>query len=444
MSEAGNIGPATNPQRTPVRFWWLKRLTVATAVFFAALVGLRYWALAVAEKRLRAEIDAIHARGEPILPADFAEPPIPGEQNAAVDLLKAGRIFKVPPQHKQAWDALSVTAFGPRDIATIDAVLEANHEPLALARLARAKPGLNWELKLEGPGWFALPMVNDMRELNLALGFATRRAYAKGRHGDAVEYLRDSLSIARAMERQPVLVSHLVAENITDLASSTAGSMAPQLQVDRTGGGQAQGAASEAQIKALIADLLEHSRGQRGGWRWAMLGERMWQFVVGRAIAEGGFAPQQRAGQSPWDRVQMWWLKPLLLSFQPSLIAAASSDTNAADAPDLPNALAKMPTANPAGSSTQLDYMRTMRAPSLRGMFIRHFQSVQRRRATSIALAARLYEVKYGRRPSRVEDLVPEFLAAAPTDPLSGAGAVISLATSGMAPATAPSSRPVR
>src|SRR3954465_7718318 len=92
----------------PQRFWWLKRLVVGFVLLEAAAVGLRYAAVAWAQKRLWRDINAIRARGEPILPQDFAEPPVAAEQNAAPDLASAGKSFTIPDGQNGAdlWDSL--------------------------------------------------------------------------------------------------------------------------------------------------------------------------------------------------------------------------------------------------------------------------------------------------------------------------------------------------
>ena len=48
-----------------------------------------------------------------------------------------------------------------------------------------------------------------------------------------------------------------------------------------------------------------------------------------------------------------------------------------------------------------------------------HFTMVAKRRLTATAAAIRLYEIDHGRRPDRLEDLVPTYLPAVPIDPWS-------------------------
>ena len=72
----------------------------------ALLIALRYVAAAVVDGHLRAEIERIKLRGEPIAPADFAEPKLADDENAAVPLVRAGFMVRILPQEDYAWSFL--------------------------------------------------------------------------------------------------------------------------------------------------------------------------------------------------------------------------------------------------------------------------------------------------------------------------------------------------
>lgn len=55
----------------PPRYWWLKRIVLAYALLFVALLILRLWWGHVAHNRLETEIAKYKAAGEPIEPEDF-------------------------------------------------------------------------------------------------------------------------------------------------------------------------------------------------------------------------------------------------------------------------------------------------------------------------------------------------------------------------------------
>src|SRR5437868_732958 len=91
----------------PRRFWWLKRIAVVMVLLAGLLLGLRYASLAVAKRRLEADIAALKAAGEPLEPEDFLERAVSPEEDAGPDLLAAGTMFVAPRQHLMAWNNLS-------------------------------------------------------------------------------------------------------------------------------------------------------------------------------------------------------------------------------------------------------------------------------------------------------------------------------------------------
>ena len=78
---------AAPPTPHPPRFRWLKRITLSLLVFVVVLVALRVvWGWRV-QREFDALIASYRAKGEPTTAADFADEPIPDEENA-VPLLR--------------------------------------------------------------------------------------------------------------------------------------------------------------------------------------------------------------------------------------------------------------------------------------------------------------------------------------------------------------------
>src|SRR3954464_14611613 len=70
--------PPPEPQHPhPPHYRRLKRYSVLTAKFLAATLILRLWWGHEAARRLGAEVEAIHARGEPALRQDFEPEEVP-------------------------------------------------------------------------------------------------------------------------------------------------------------------------------------------------------------------------------------------------------------------------------------------------------------------------------------------------------------------------------
>src|SRR4051812_47909590 len=189
MAEADTSADTT---ALPPRFWWLRRIGVAMVLLMGVLVGLRHVALYVAQRRLAAQIAAIKAGGEPLMPEDFADRPAPPEQDGGPDLLVAMRMFKVPPQHQQSWNQTPRFAPSTQNPAMADAVLAANQEAMAKVRAARGKPLINWGMPIR-PEVVSLPlaMSRQLRDLCDVFMIAAQRAQAQGRSDEAIEYMRD-------------------------------------------------------------------------------------------------------------------------------------------------------------------------------------------------------------------------------------------------------------
>src|SRR5678809_431534 len=83
------MNPSESDQPYPPRFRWLKRLGLIGVIALALLVGLRLWWGHLAQKRLDALVNDIHARGGKILISDYRTAPIADDQNAAVTLRAA-------------------------------------------------------------------------------------------------------------------------------------------------------------------------------------------------------------------------------------------------------------------------------------------------------------------------------------------------------------------
>ncbi len=127
--------------------------------------------------------------------------------------------------------------------------------------------------------------------------------------------------------------------------------------------------------------------------------------------------------------------RPVMLWGETNILRAASAELKAAEAEDLPTALEMLMPSNPAGGTTLLWKVRMIRGQMMKTHFVQHYQAVRQRRQAAITLAERLHELKYGKRAQRVAELVPEFLASVPVDPVAGGGKTLGLSLPMRAPA---------
>jgi hypothetical protein len=112
-------------------------------------VALRLWWGWEASRRLEAKIAEYRAAGQPVTIEDFQFPPVPDEENAAYYLMQAASAI-VNPTAEDAF--VEDLGSHPQLLAEhFDAVgrwVEANDEALRLARLARSKEKVDWQLTL--------------------------------------------------------------------------------------------------------------------------------------------------------------------------------------------------------------------------------------------------------------------------------------------------------
>jgi len=166
------------------------------------------------------------------------------------------------------------------------------------------------------------------------------------------------------------------------------------------------------------------------------MGERMAQLDLVLWLAGGKDVPEWASMPGQFNEPFMWWLRPMLLGDAPALLKISAVDIEAAGAPDAATANAKLATTKNI-PLTRSWWNIMLRNPNLSRLVARRYQAILLRRQAAVAMAARLFEIKYGRKPNSVQELVPEFLKEAPLDPVVGGGAVVFM------PA-APTTRPNR
>jgi hypothetical protein len=409
----------TSPQviAKPPRFWWLKRIVLAMLLLAGLLVALRYVSLHVAKRRLEAEINAIRARGEPLAPEDFLDRPVAAEDDAGPDLVAAGRTFAVPKQHVLSWNIINTRpyTYRPQDAATLEAIFTANQQALAKVRSARGKRVVNWQLAMNMPAR-AIPYHRlwELRQVSEALQIAAKKAITEGRQHEAVEYLRDCLMLSRSLETQPALISHLVGYGIQGNVSYIIMTIAPALRV-----GDGDGPASEAQVRALMQELLDDHEELRRGRKWAWQSERMMQMDLVYGLASEDEATRAAMHLNFYSRFVTWWMQPSMTANGGDLLGRANVYVRAAGAPDMPQAAQIL--REWENRSSRNWYLSRPGSP-MDGNLNSQFQTVYVRRQAAVALAAALFHLKYGRDAKDIHELVPEFLPQAPLDPLMGNG----------------------
>lgn len=418
----------------PRRRRWRRAAFVCLLVLVMAGAGYFTWSKR-AEQRLADYLADLRAQGEPTEPADLIHPPIPAEDDAAIDLLAAAALVDEQGEALKAYGQIPFDRpLSAEEIATISALVAAERDALDRVRVARGKRGADWRIPFQSPTVMTLlPHLNTQRTLATICRAAALDAQLRGDHAAAVEYLRDVLAMGEALDTQPVLVGHLVAIGIRALATHHFGELAPELVI--AAGGESRGiqeragakAASAEQVRGAIRELLDEARAG-AGFHGALRGERVMQVDTARLLADRKLNMNTVSGIVPGGGGGFGW-PPMprgLVLTDALLMAERTTDVlNTFDkSPDFPTYTAKLPPA-PAALQTKSFFhaAAALLMPSYDRFPVQHYRGMTDRRLAAVALALRLYAANHdGKYPSSLDELVPQYLPAVPKDPFAAGG----------------------
>ena len=405
-----------------------------TAIVLAVLIGVpivvhRGWACH-AERKFEGAVAAIRAAGEPILPEDFNVTGVDEAQNAGTLLLRAARLVVLTDEERKSLDPHELlTESRPAERDEACRLVAANKAAIDLVRQARGLTQVDWGVRIESPLTdVKLPHLTQQGWLLMVMRLAAVHDHLEGRDGPAVEKLRDALSAAKKMGRNPTdIVSHMASLGRICLVARLAELIIPELVVAdaRPTHGEA---ATPGQIKGLIGELLDQTsvgvnlvgafHHQRG-----IYVDSVMAVVAGRThLKFGGMGwwGSVVKNPDPADRVGAYIAKPLYFKDGLRLLAYGTSLMEAGRESDWPRARAKLP-AKPK-SGTKLESHTTLPVivdSSFDRIYKHHHATMALTRMAAVALAMRLYQLDHGDRPKDLGALVPAYLPAIPKDPLA-------------------------
>ncbi len=386
---------------------WLARLGLGVGVILLLAAGVWGWLQYDSARKLQAVIDAAHARGEPILRADFAPPSLPDAGNAAPLLREAaGPLATLDERECDVLLSPTGRSVGMTDAEAddlIESVLADHPEVLRLLAAARQKAGVAWPVTPGTPIMTTdLPHLNDCRFLVEFAANVARHRHRRGEDAAAVRRLRDAAFVGRAADASPLLVSHLAAVGCDALVADAAREIASTLKVNSTDG------ASAGEVRALIADLSDEA-GRRAEFHRSLLEEKLsvldsiegsrrgagyggatnffWRYNAVHA-AEGLDAVRAAAGKADWPAA-LAVLKPWVIESRPPRLHAVGD----------------------------------LLMPGWAKFVKTDFKAAATRRVAATALAIRLFQTDHnGKRPAALAALVPDYLPALPVDPFAPDG----------------------
>ena len=437
--------PPDQPARRKRHRWWKYAVCVLALLLLLPVVVRLWWGYS-AERELEAVVSQIEARGEPLAWADLAPEPIPDDDNAVLLYAKAAEVPLIAevetddrgdprtPEDEHLnrlqdmlGDLAASSNYRRRHAEEVREILELSRAAFRLCREGRDRKGANWQMDFSAPAIeYELPPLWAHRRLAEALWLAALVAHEAGDDAAAVGYLRDVLALGRCLHTMPTLLGHLVALNVQEHACEAIERIAPGLSVGRDRKG-----AKVANVRALMGELLD-VRAARAGLVAAMMGERSMIYDTVERLRRGEISASgiSGAGQENWGRRlgrragTGLFFGPLFTADEARMLRYMNKYVEAARQDSYPGAAAKLPVLKiPTSQIERFSMMLSMiLLPSFGKSHVHHYRHVATRRMTAAALAIRLYQLDRGRRPTKLEELVPRYLAAVPVDPFTKDG----------------------
>lgn len=380
------------------RFW--KRI----ATFLAVLTSSFALLLLYLEARYWREVSIRHRHGQRVLPEDFTVPPVADDQNAATYLHEVSIRLKPTPLQDWWTEHIRGRTLVPEQLQYAEE-LSTRADAFALLEKARQCPQVDWHVRLVSPvmDHLQLKYVNEQRNISPVYYLLAVCQHEMGNDRAAVGTVDNMLFIARAVDQQAFVVSHLVASAIDNMACDACMRMATSLQVyeDLSGSrDSATNATTRAAVVALIDQLLDdgprHAALLEGWERDRMESADLWRTDTGN-------------GEFVWinHRVLSLWAVDVMRRYD--VAARASNALNWRGVRTTFSSVAE-PTGMIASESTD----RLIRPIE------HHLKRMTERRVAATMLAMRLYQLDHsGAYARRLNDLVPHYMREVPIDPFS-------------------------
>ncbi|MBI1900199.1 MAG: hypothetical protein HYS13_03660 [Planctomycetia bacterium] len=224
--ETSADAPATKPERSlPLRKrcrlpWWAYAiLSLLVAGLAVAGVFAAWYAQAWSE--LRSEIAESRARGEPVWFSDLAPPPIPPEENGAMQLMEAYRRSAYTDRN---WDVVKtldelddILRYGghegtiQRDLKQLAELVEVNRESLAIVREALKKPRCQFPIDYTTLAPLDVPLADlyGAWALNRLRRAEFDVAYLRGDFSTCIEVIKTMYDASELLHDEPTAVAQI-------------------------------------------------------------------------------------------------------------------------------------------------------------------------------------------------------------------------------------------
>ncbi|HEV8378279.1 MAG TPA: hypothetical protein VGP99_05480 [Tepidisphaeraceae bacterium] len=380
------------------------------ALLLLVLVMRLVWGWSV-HRELQSRLSAIRARGEPINASEVVHQAVPDEDNAVLVYRKAISALneRVDCPRNSNLEYPDYFPRPPKWMALAEASEKAQSSVFPLVRSARQRQRAQFATSFSEQA--ELRYLGQLRDLANVINDGAEYSHLRGNDAEAIERLLDSLHLSRALAADDYLVSYLVAIGIDASTCHSIMLIASDLS------------AAPENIRSLIDQLLDE-KAHRDALKRTLINERVRQI--------------HSYVRSSRDH---WVLAPLadrdLIRELPNLELIL----HAADCPDFAQAqkfLQRCQWDIPPQSTRFVIFPSPTMIPRYSRWFYdsvdfspqveRCYRVLAERRLTAISLACRLYRDEHGQFPQNLQQLVPKYLPAIPTDPFFSDGRPIGYA----------------
>lgn len=387
----------------------LVALLITAAVILTARAAMNY----TEGRRLESALASLKAEGRPLSGRDLAAA-CPDADNGAPLLRAAEEIFLIGKGKENALLAEAYrslrdgTAMDVGTAGAVAALAAGNRKAFDLMFEAAAKPCFHYAKPSDRLSEWALPNLSKSIQAFKLLAAGSVVAAGKSGIEEPVGDLRHGLAFASKLAGDGTLISYLVA---------MADARMCLLSLDRILSGREAG---ESLLLNIIGDLGD---GRLASWKEnfarSYRGERIFFLELGSPFKA---ATVQRAfgERGLWDRAWFWLVLPLIKRDAVNYIGRFDELEREARRPyfqtrDYWKTYGESIERLPWYSYLSKTFLSNAEAAHLKTASFEAFALAAR-----TGLACRVFKLRTGHYPDRLEELVPALLGAVPTDPFTG------------------------
>jgi hypothetical protein len=397
--------------------WWVK-LLLGIGVIAVILVGVTHFLGRATTARWERYASKLREGGVPLTfeEIEALRMKIPDERNGARVIERlADQLGKVKTDREDRYVFVLGSGSHPQDFFTGIArygiepsrsFLDGYRELLDELSVLRDMPTGRFDLPLdEDPMKMVLPNLSQLRTAGKLEVLDSMIRLIDGDMRGAAETVRIQAHISATLDEHPTVIGRLVQMALDALLVKTIENTLRVGEVDK-------------QTLAQLDEDIE-ARLEAGTMRWGFLGERAFFITMCDALVAGRLSLDSIAsaiGGGPGVQ----WLPDVLI--RQNQMRGAEILTWLVDAADDPKAMheaAKRINETIPGEPIRHIIVRIL-LPSLSRAVELHLKATALLECTRIGLAAERFRMHTGRLPSSIQELVPDYLKAVPSDPFNG------------------------